>query len=131
LHLRPIALAKENVTDSAIRRFIVSAGQDLEDLITLCRADITSKNPGKVSEYLENYERVMNRVWEVEEKDQLRAFQSPVRGETIMEVCNLKPSKKVGEIKSAIEDAILDGKIGNNYEEAYQYLIKIKEQFLN
>ena len=131
LHLRPIALAKENVTDSAIRRLIVSAGQDLEDLITLCRADITSKNQDKVSEYLDNYERVMKRVWEVEEKDQLRAFQSPVRGETIMEVCNLKPSKKVGEIKTAIEDAILDGKIGNNYEEAYQYLLNIKEQFLN
>ncbi len=131
LHLRPIALAKENVTDSAIRRFIVSAGQDLEDLITLCRADITSKNPDKVSEYLENYERVMKRVWEVEEKDQLRAFQSPVRGEIIMEVCKLKPSKKVGEIKTAIEEAILDGKIGNNYEEAYQYLLEIKDQYLN
>ncbi len=131
LHLRPIALAKENVTDSAIRRLIVSAGQDLEDLITLCRADITSKNPDKVSEYLDNYERVMKRVWEVEEKDQLRAFQSPVRGEIIMEICNLKPSKKVGEIKTAIEEAILDGKIGNNYEEAYQYLLQIKDQYLN
>jgi tRNA nucleotidyltransferase (CCA-adding enzyme) len=71
----------------------------------------------------------MKKVWEVEEKDKLRAFQSPVRGEEIMKICNLKPSKKVGEIKSAIEDAILDGKIGNNYEEAYNYLIKIKEQF--
>ncbi|MEO8399103.1 MAG: CCA tRNA nucleotidyltransferase [Ignavibacteriaceae bacterium] len=131
LHLRPIALAKEEVTDSAIRRLIVSAGEDLEDLITLCRADITSKNAEKVSKYLDNYERVMKRVWEVEGKDQLRSFQSPVRGETIMEVCNLKPSKKVGEIKSAIEEAILDGKVGNNYDEAYQYLLEIKEQFLN
>lgn len=131
LHLRPIALAKEEVTDSAIRRLIVGAGEDLEDLITLCRADITSKNKDKVNKYLDNYERVMKKVWEVEEKDRLRAFQSPVRGEEIMKICNLKPSKKVGEIKSAIEDAILDGKIGNNYEEAMEYLFKIKDQLLN
>ncbi len=128
LHLRPIALANEEVTDSAVRRLIVSAGDDLEDLITLCRADITSKNRDKVFRYLENYEKVMQKVLEVQEKDKLRAFQSPVRGETIMEVCNLTPSKKVGEIKKEIEEAILDGKIGNNYEEAYQYLLQIKER---
>jgi poly(A) polymerase len=131
LHLRPIALAKEEVTDSAIRRLIVAAGEDLEDLITLCRADITSKNRDKVFRYLENYEKVMKKVWEVEEKDKLRAFQSPVRGETIMEVCNLKPSKKVGEIKREIEEAILDGKIGNNFEEAYRYLLQIKDRYVN
>jgi poly(A) polymerase len=129
LHLRPMALAREEVTDSAIRRFIVDAGEDLEDLITLCRADITSKDPQKVSEYLENYERVMKKVWEVEEKDKLRAFQSPVRGDEIMKVCNIKPSKKVGEIKKAIENAILEGKIGNNYEEAYEYLLRIKDEY--
>jgi hypothetical protein len=84
-----------------------------------------------VAKYLENYEKVMNKVREVEEKDKLKAFQSPVRGETIMEVCNLQPSKKVGEIKKAIEEAILDGKIGNNYEEAYQYLLEIKDNYLN
>jgi putative nucleotidyltransferase with HDIG domain len=130
LHLRPIALAKEEVTDSAIRRFIVSAGEDLNDLIILCRADITSKNQDKVSRYLENYEKVMKKVWEVEDKDKLRSFQSPVRGEEIMQICNLEPSRKVGEIKSAIEDAILDGKIGNNHEEALAYLMEIKDKFL-
>ncbi len=131
LHLRPIAIASEEVTDSAVRRLIVSADDDLEELITLCRADITSKNPTKVSKYLSNYDRVMKKVLMVQEKDELLAFQSPVRGETIMEVCNLKPSKKVGEIKQAIEDAILDGKIGNNYEEAYEYLLIIKDSFLS
>jgi len=127
LHLRPIALISDNVTDSAIRRFIVSLGEDLEDMITLCRADITSKNPQKVTKYLSNYEKVMEKVRDVKERDKLREFQSPVRGEEIMEICNIPPSKKVGEIKTAIEEAILDGEIGNNYEEALEYLMKIKD----
>lgn len=131
LHLRPIALVDEIVTDSAIRRLIVAADEDLEDLITLCRADITSKNPTKVSRYLENYEIVMQKVRDVKERDQLRAFQSPVRGEEIMQVCGIKPSKLVGDIKTAIEDAILDGQIGNNYEEAYAYFMQIKDEFLS
>lgn len=131
LHLRPIALAKDEVTDSAIRRLIVEAGDDLNDLITLCRADITSKDSNRVSKYLDNYERVMQKVFEVLEKDKLRSFQSPVRGEEIMSICNLKPSKKVGDIKKAIEEAILDGKIGNNYDEALQYLLEIKDKYLS
>lgn len=131
LHLRPIALVSDEVTDSAIRRLIVAADDDLEDLIVLCRADITSKNPEKVERYLQNYEIVMNKVLDVKEKDKLRAFHSPVDGDIIMKVCNLKPSKKVREIKTEIEEAILDGIIGNNYEEAYEYLLKIKDKYLD
>lgn len=127
LHLRPIALVDDIVTDSAIRRMVVQAGEDLNDLITLCRADITSKNPDKVSKYLDNYERVMKKVFEVEEKDKLRAFQSPVRGEEIMSICGLKPGKRVGVLKDAIEEAILDGVIPNTYEDALAYLYKIKD----
>lgn len=130
LHLRPIALVSNEVTDSAIRRLVVTADDTLDDLIMLCRADITSKNPDKVAKYLQNYEIVMEKVLEVQEKDKLRAFQSPVSGDVIMEVCKLNPSKKVGEIKNVIEEAILDGKIGNNYEEAYDYLLKIKDKYL-
>lgn len=130
LHLRPIALVDEEVTDSAIRRLIVSAGEDLEDLIILCRADITSKNPLKVSKYLSNYDKVMDKVREVQEKDKLRAFQSPVRGDEIMKICKLPPSKKVGEIKQAIEDAILDGIIPNTYEAALKYLYSIKKDMM-
>jgi poly(A) polymerase len=130
LHLRPIALAKDEVTDSAVRRLIVSADENLNDLITLCRSDITSKNANKVSKYLQNYNNVMQKVINVKEKDDLSAFQSPVNGETIMEVCNLQPSKKVGDIKKAIEDAILDGIIGNNFDDAYEYLLRSKDELL-
>jgi len=130
LHLRPIFLATEEVTDSAIRRLIVQAGDDLDDLLVLCRADITSGNPKRVEQHLKNFDFVMQRVHEVIEKDKLRAFQSPVRGDKIMEVCGIPPGPLVGKIKKAIEEAILDGRIPNDYDAAFQYLLEIKDQFL-
>jgi putative nucleotidyltransferase with HDIG domain len=122
LHLRPIALIDEQVTDSAIRRLIVAAGEDLEDLITLCRCDITSKNPEKVQAYQRNYDIVVKKINDVIERDKLRAFQSPVRGEEIMKIFNLPPCKGVGIIKERIENAILDGEIPNTYEAAINYI---------
>ncbi len=129
LHLRPSALVGEEITDSAVRRLITEAGEHLEDLLKLCRADITSKNPGKVNRVRKNYDVVEAKILAVNEKDELAAFQSPVRGEEIMQICGLKPSRKVGEIKSAIEGAILNGEIENTYESALQYLLKIKDSF--
>ncbi len=131
LHHRPMALIDEEVTDSAIRRLVVDAGEHLDDLFVLCRADITSKNPAKVRRYLANYEGVVERIKEVKEKDKLRAFQSPVRGEEIMEICNLPPSRTVGVLKRAIEEAILDGRIPNEYDAAKAYLMEIKGRIMN
>lgn len=130
LHLRPIPLASDDVTDSAIRRLAAEAGEDLEDLLILCRADITSKNTEKMKKFMNNYEKIEKRIVEVQEKDKLRNFQSPVRGEDIMKICNLNPCKTVGTIKKAIEDAILDGIISNDYDEAKKYLYKIKDVIL-
>ncbi|MEO8514120.1 MAG: CCA tRNA nucleotidyltransferase [Ignavibacteria bacterium] len=130
LHLRPIALANENVTDSAVRRLIFEAGDDIEDLFKLCRADITSKDPSKVKKYLENFDKVEKKVQEVEERDNIRNFQSPVKGDEIMKICNLQPSRAVGALKTAIEEAILDGIIPNEYEAALEYLYKIKDEVL-
>ena len=108
LHLRPISLAKKDVTDSAIIRLIVDAGEDIDDLMLLCRADITTKNPKNVKKYLSNFDYVEKRMKEVDEKDELRLFQSPVGGEEIMKMFNLPPGKQVGVIKSLVEEAILD-----------------------
>jgi poly(A) polymerase len=131
LHLRPIPLASDDVTDSAIRRLAAEAGEDLEDLLILCRADITSKNPEKMKKFMHNYEIIEKKIIEVQEKDKLRNFQSPVRGEEIMKICNLNPCKTVGTIKKAIEEAILEGVIQNDYEEAKEFLFKIKDDILN
>ena len=131
LHLRPIALAKKGVTDSAVRRLMVAAGDDIDDLMILCRADITTKNPNKVNKYMKNFERVDSLMKDVKERDLFSQFQSPVRGTEIMEICNLKEGKKIGELKKAIEEAILDGKIDNNHDDALSYLYQIKDKFIS
>ncbi len=128
LHLRPISLAKKEVTDSAIRRLIVDAGEEIDDLMTLCRADITTKNPKNISKYLANFDRVDKRIKEVTEVDKLKAFQSPVRGDEIMKMFNLSPGKEVGKIKTMIEDAIINGEIKNDYSAAISFLTKIKQE---
>ncbi|TAL69253.1 MAG: HD domain-containing protein [Bacteroidetes bacterium] len=130
LHQRPMVLVDDGVTDSAVRRLAFQAGEVLEDLFILCKADITTKNPILSVKYLKNYDKVAKKVMDVQEKDKLREFQAPVRGEEIMDICGIKPSPVVGFIKSAIEEAILDNLIPNEYEPAKEYFLKHKDEWL-
>jgi tRNA nucleotidyltransferase/poly(A) polymerase len=127
LHLRPIALVKDNVSDSAVRRLLFEAGDDIESLMKLCNADITSKNEIKVKKFKQNFELVMSKLKEIEEKDHVRNFQPPIDGSEIMEHFNIGPCAMIGEIKSYIKEAILEGKIANNHDEAFQYMTEVAE----
>ena len=131
LHLRPMVLVKEEVTESAIRRLLFDCGNDIDDLMLLCRADITSQNPHRVAEYVKNYDVVVQKMREVEERDRLRAWRPPVMGEEIMRVCNIPEGRLVGKLKKLIEEEILEGRIPNEHDAALNFLFSVKDEVIS
>jgi len=130
MHLRPMALISDEVTDSAMRRLLFLAGNEFEDLMILCRADITSKNPTRVKKYLKNYDHLIDKVAVVEERDRIRNFQPPVSGEEVMEIFKCKPGPLIGKVKKFVQEAILDGEVANDHDACIDLILKNKKVFI-